>query len=171
LKPLPFSTNDLVQSELPGISLVEDALEKLAASGVEERGAVFTRREVVEFMLDLAGYMPDRPLFEMSLLEPSFGDGDFLFPVVDRLLASVRQHQGQLNTEHIFETLQPCLRAVELHRATYDGTFAQLAAHLEKSGIAPEAASALCEAWLIGGDFLLTIMNGGSPPNMKALQS
>jgi len=73
--------------------------------------------------------------------------------------------------EHIFETLQPCLRAVELHRATYDGTFAQLAAHLEKSGIAPEAASALCEAWLIGGDFLLTIMNGGSPPNMKALQS
>ena len=138
-----------------------------------ERGAIFTRREVVEFMLDLAGYTPDRPLFEMSLLEPSFGDGDFLFPVVDRLLASVRNHQGRLETETIFETLRHCLRAVELHRDTYAGTSASLVSHLEKNGISPDAANALCEAWLTEGDFLLTRLEQdfdfvvGNPPYVR----
>jgi hypothetical protein len=58
--------------------------------GVEARGVVFTRREVVDFILDLAGYTPDKPLHEMRLLEPSFGGGDFLLPAVERLLAAWR---------------------------------------------------------------------------------
>jgi len=155
----------------PSIFLVQDAPEQLAASGVEERGAIFTRREVVEFMLDLAGYTPDRPLFEMSLLEPSFGDGDFLFPVVDRLLASMRHHQRRLETQTI--TLRHCLRAVELHRDTYAGTSAGLTSHLEENGLSPDAANSLCEAWLIEGDFLFTRLEQdfdfvvGNPPYVR----
>jgi hypothetical protein len=173
LKPLPLSRHDLAQSELPGISLIQDALDQLSASGVEERGAIFTRREVVDFMLDLAGYTPDRPLSEMSLLEPSFGDGDFLFPVVDRLLIAVRHHQAGLESETIFETLRNCIRAVELHHDTFAGTRAGLAAHLEESGIARDVANALCEAWLIEGDFLLTRLEQdfdfvvGNPPYVR----
>ena len=65
---------------------VEAAVAGLADSGAESRGAVFTRREVVDFILDLAGYTVDKPLHRARLLEPSMGQGDFLTPVVDRLL-------------------------------------------------------------------------------------
>ena len=80
------------QAALPGFCAVTDAVERLAESGgVEERGAIFTKREVVDFILDLCGYTPDRPLHTMRLLEPSVGEGDFLIPIVDRLLASYRR--------------------------------------------------------------------------------
>ena len=67
------------QASLPGLCPVREAVAELAGAGVEQRGAVFTRREVVDFILDLAGYQSSRPLFEFRLLEPSIGDGDFLF--------------------------------------------------------------------------------------------
>jgi hypothetical protein len=52
------------------------------------RGAVYTRRETVDFILNLAGYLPDRPLHQYTLLEPSFGNGDFLIGAVERLVTS-----------------------------------------------------------------------------------
>ena len=68
---------------------VAAAIEKLSmAAGTESRGAIFTRAEVVDFILDLAGYTQDKPLHQMRLLEPSFGSGDFLIPIVRRLLAA-----------------------------------------------------------------------------------
>jgi hypothetical protein len=65
---------------------VTAALDALAAMDEVQRGAVFTRREVVQAILDLVGYVADRPLHRMRLLEPSFGEGDFLLPAIDRLL-------------------------------------------------------------------------------------
>ena len=49
---------------------VEAAIAGMAKSGAESRGAVFTRREVVDFILDLAGYTTDKPLHEARPLEP-----------------------------------------------------------------------------------------------------
>ena len=173
MKPLPISTTDLVQTEISGLSLVDDALRQLADSGVEERGAIFTRREVVEFMLDLAGYTPDRSLFEMSLLEPSFGAGDFLLPVVERLLASVRGHQARIDPETIYEMLKDCLRAVELHHDTYTDTHARLVASLKENDVPLTAAIALAGTWLAEGDFLLTRQDlsfdfvVGNPPYVR----
>ena len=45
-----------------------------------EHGAVFTRRWVVELILDLAGYTPDKDLGGMVAVEPSCGAGAFWFP-------------------------------------------------------------------------------------------
>ena len=68
------------------------AVERLASeSGIEERGAIYTKRQVVEFILDLVGYTADRPLTEFRLLEPSFGEGDFILPAVGRLLAAAQR--------------------------------------------------------------------------------
>jgi hypothetical protein len=39
-----------------------DAVGSYAQGEAGARGAIFTRREVVEFILDLAGYMVDRSL-------------------------------------------------------------------------------------------------------------
>ena len=67
------------------------ATEALATEGgLEARGAIFTRSEVVDFILDLAGYTEDQPLHEKRLLEPSFGGGDFLLPIIQRLLSAWR---------------------------------------------------------------------------------
>ena len=92
--------------------VVAAAIEKLSAStGTESRGAVFTRPEVVDFILDLAGYTEDQPLHEKRLLEPSFGDGDFLLPVVGRLLTAWRAARRDGSA---LDDLGDALRAVEL---------------------------------------------------------
>lgn len=71
------------------------ASEELARQGgIEARGAIFTRSEVVDFILDLVGYTEDQPLHKRRLLEPSSGGGDFLLPIVERLLAAWRAANG-----------------------------------------------------------------------------
>ena len=55
-------------------STVTDALEAMALfSKSEERGAIFTRSEVVNFILDLVGYIPSKDIWTQRILEPSFG--------------------------------------------------------------------------------------------------
>src|SRR4051794_25136528 len=107
----------LSQPSFSDLCPVMAAVEALAsAGGIEERGAISTRREVVDFILDLTGYITDQPLHRM-LLEPSFGDGDFLFPAIDRLLVAW-QTSGEIGRP--LETLGDCIRAVELHRGTFN---------------------------------------------------
>lgn len=147
------------------------AVESLASQDhMKTRGAVFTRSEVVDFILDLAGYTPDKPLHEQRLLEPSFGGGDFLLPVVERLLAAWRGHGGGGSP---FEALREAIRAVELHRDTFRSTRRALVEYLMTSDIAAQAASRLADAWLVQGDFLLAPLEGrfdyvvGNPPYVR----
>jgi type I restriction-modification system DNA methylase subunit len=77
---------------------LDAAVTGMAVAGAESRGAVFTRREVVEFVLDLAGYTADKPLHRARILEPSMGHGDFLLPVIDRLLESYYREVGNQAT-------------------------------------------------------------------------
>ena len=67
---------------------LQGAIDQLANNDETERGAVYTKPEVVRTILDLAGYTPDQPLHSKRILEPSFGGGDFLLAVVDRLLSA-----------------------------------------------------------------------------------
>ncbi len=69
------------QLSFPALRPAVSAVRLSADAGVEERGAIFTRPEVVNFILDLTGYTADRPLHRMRLLEPSFGNGDFLLQI------------------------------------------------------------------------------------------
>lgn len=149
----------LSQSSLLDLCPITAAVDALAnGGGVEQRGAIFTKREVVEFILDLSGYTADRDLTSGCLLEPSFGDGDFLFPVLERLLASWRRH-GRRGS--MFEQLKDCLRAVELHRHTFSRTKAGVVARLRSEGMDDDLACALADQWLIFGDFLLADLPQG----------
>jgi len=143
----------------------------MASAGTEARGAIFTRREVVDFILDLAGYTDDQPLHRRRLLEPSMGHGDFLIPAIDRLLAAyARETAGHGN---IVPDLAHALRAVELHRASYDNTRNQVLATLHAKGLTTADATALANAWLHHGDFLLTPLEPaftdviGNPPYIR----
>lgn len=71
-------------------------------------GEVFTRRWVVEVLLDLCGYRTDRDLGALHLVEPSCGSGAFLGPVVERLIKSVIAHGRDL------ATLGDAIRAYDL---------------------------------------------------------
>ena len=161
----------LRQSSFLDLCPLTAAVKELAnAGGIEERGAIFTRREVVDFILDLTGYTSDRPLHRLRLLESSSGDGDFLFPAIDRLLSAWRA-SGE--TTSPLESLGECIRAVELHRDTFNRTRAALIARLSGAGIAARTAVAIADRWLLHGDFLLAELPEafdvvvGNPPYVR----
>lgn len=147
------------------------ATEALATEGgLEARGAIFTRSEVVDFILDLAGYTEDQPLHEKRLLEPSFGGGDFLLPIILRLLSAWRAARPN-GTE--VDDLGDAIRAVELHHDTFRSTYAAVVALLKREGLSANAATALADRWLLQGDFLLAPLEGqfdfvvGNPPYVR----
>lgn len=147
------------------------ATEALATEGgLEARGAIFTRSEVVDFILDLAGYTEDQPLHEKRLLEPSFGGGDFLLPIIQRLLSAWRAARP-IGTA--VDDLGDAIRAVELHHDTFRSTYAAVVALLKREGLSANAATALADRWLLQGDFLLAPLEGqfdfvvGNPPYVR----
>jgi len=160
----------LVQHSLPGFCPLAEAVDTLAGAGREARGAVYTKSAVVEFMLDLAGYQADKPLHTQRLLEPSFGDGEFLIAAARRLLAAYKKANGASPARD----LKDAIRAVELHRDTFTATRSKLIDALVEEGVTRKDASALAEAWLAQGDFLLADMDEagfdyviGNPPYIR----
>jgi hypothetical protein len=126
-----------------------DAVELLRTAPADERGAIFTRTEVVDFMLDLVGYTSDADLTQRRLLEPSFGGGEFLLRAVDRLLAAARR------TRTPYASLVDAIRGVELHRTTFEQTQQSLSTRLQNEGLASDEAKLLLDRWLTNTDFLL----------------
>lgn len=138
------------QKSFPRMCPIEAAVEDLATKGEDDRGAIFTRVEVVDFILDLVGYTPRKKLFTRCLLEPSFGRGDFLLPCVDRLLTSWRRLGSQDPNQ-----LNDAIRAVELHKESFDSTRSAIIHRLHKAGIATKDSKAIVKSWLHHNDFLL----------------
>lgn len=165
--PVPLMS--LRSPNLFGDCAITAAVTALATAGVEQRGAIFTRREVVDFILDLTGYTAEQPLLKMRLLEPSFGEGDFLIPAIERLLSA----WDKAGRPDPFSAMSEAICAVELHRATYEATRAKVVAHLERADITPADAEALASQWLMYGDFLLVPLEGrfdvviGNPPYIR----
>lgn len=135
---------------------VSDQLAEVAEA--ETRGAIFTRPEVVEFILDLSGYTEDQPLHRKRLLEPSFGGGDFLLPAIKRLVGAWRSARG---TGTALDGLGNAIRGIELHPESCRTTRMAVVSVLVENGISADAARALADRWLAQGDFLLTPMEGG----------
>lgn len=147
------------------------AIEELSsAAGAESRGAVFTRSEVVDFILDLIGYTEDKPLYKYRVMEPSFGAGDFLFPIISRLLTTWKTRK---NAESALDDMGSSIRAVELHRETFYSTRTAVVELLKKEGLTVKAASALADCWLSQDDFLLAPQDDqfdyvvGNPPYVR----
>lgn len=143
-----------------------DALQRMKGASIDERGGIYTRSEVVGFMLDLIGYTTDKPLWQSRLLEPSFGGGEFLLLAVQRLLQSAQAHSVTV------EQLRSSICAVELHQDSFDSTRTRVRQLLLSEGISAKDASMLADAWLIHGDFLLEHLPSadfvvGNPPYVR----
>ena len=168
---MPLDSSRL-QPSLPSLCPVEAAVALMAAAGVEERGAVFTRREVVDFILDLVGYTADKPLHRARILEPAVGRGDFLLPTIDRLLDAYTRVPAASRHGAVTD-LRGCLCAVELHQSSYDQTRSLVIDALRAEDIAAAPAAQLADHWLRQGDFLLLPLDGafshvvGNPPYVR----
>ncbi|MFC7461006.1 Eco57I restriction-modification methylase domain-containing protein [Hydrogenophaga defluvii] len=146
---------------------VQQAHEALAhTSSVDERGAIFTRKEVVECMLDWAGYTSDKNLKSIRILEPSCGHGEFLLAAIERLLQSCGKNAKA-------KELSGCIRAVELHKPSFDRVTLAAKELLGRFGFSAKDQQELCASWLVHGDFLLTNLPGsfdvviGNPPYVR----
>jgi len=145
----------------------------LAAVGrpadTKSRGAVYTKPAVVDFMLDLVGYVPTAPLWERRLLEPSCGAGGFLLAAIERLVTSWREG-AHADDDTV---LDDAIRAVELDEATYQDARRATLARLEDLGIPELSAARIVRKWLVRGDFLLCSLDGlfdyvvGNPPYVR----
>lgn len=135
------------------------------------RGAVFTQPQVVRCILDLVGYDEMRDLSSLRLLEPCFGEGEFLLPAIERLLGAYAQRGG--TPGRAGQELLDCVRGVELHSQSYLAMCNKVKQRLCAWGMQETAAQSLVAAWLKQDDFLLTKIPDrfdtivGNPPYLR----
>lgn len=167
LPDLPVLSPD--PSEPGGSDWSSEALHQSLSA--EHRGEVYTRPEVVAFMLDLAGYLADTRLSALRVLEPAAGDGAFAREIVTRLIQSFLRQGG--NPAAAFAQLRHCLVAVEVFAPNAHALRAELAATARRAGLDDDTSHRLAAAWVIIGDFLqITLADDfdlvvGNPPYVR----
>jgi len=159
----------LVLIDRPLTRGILDEVARNAERGIEERGAIFTKQEVVGFILDLVGYTIERPLYALRALEPSFGEGGFLLPIVGRLLETFKTAKDPAKLGR----LHKALFAVELHRNTFEETRFKVGKKLEEAGLSPNEVESVLNSWFKNSDFLLETLTPnfdfviGNPPYVR----
>ncbi|MGH3929276.1 MAG: Eco57I restriction-modification methylase domain-containing protein, partial [Pseudonocardiaceae bacterium] len=119
-------------------------------------GEVFTRRWVVETVLDLVGYTVDQDLASMLIVEPACGAGAFLGPIIERLSASCRARGRRLSDAvHAVEAFDLLDHNV---RSSQDLVTRWLLA----DGWQPDHVEQVVPGWVRQGDYLLA--DHGSRP-------
>jgi methylase of polypeptide subunit release factors len=158
------------------LDLLETGWEDLweGSKGPEAFGAVYTRPDVVDLILDLAGYSPDsgRRLAVLRVLEPGCGDGAFISAVVGRLLCSeLRHHGGSVAWDD--PALDGALRAVDINAAAVAAVRASVGEQLVAAGCPARRAAELAARWTVHADFLLNSWTErfdlicGNPPYLR----
>lgn len=115
-----------------------------------QHGEVFTRRWVVELILDLTGYTADRDLGGMIAIEPSCGAGAFLVPMAERLIDSCQRHGRSL------DEIGEALRAFDLLPANVELAQKAVIKALTDAGLQQARASKIAAQAVRCADFLLT---------------
>lgn len=121
-----------------------------------EHGEVFTRRWVVDLILDLSGFTVDRDLCSYLALEPSCGAGAFLVPMTERLIESCQRHGRPLTD------VRGALRAFDLLQANAELAQKAVAKALADAGLGHIEAQAIAHECVRCGDFLLASHDDGS---------
>lgn len=134
---------------------------------LEPKGAVYTKRWVVELLLDLAGYIPESNLVDALAVEPAAGDGAFLGPMIERLADSCRR---------LGRPLTDCadsLIAYELDEKSAERARTLALEVLRQQGAEWKTATSLAQTWVRTGDYLFDSMHVeadfviGNPPYVR----
>ena len=103
---------------------------------------------MVELVLDLAGYLPERRLAEFVALEPSAGDGAFLCAMVRRLVASCELHGIPLTQAG------RAIQAFEIDPRAAERAIEVVCDTLSQLRIPSSTAAKLARQWISTADFL-----------------
>lgn len=128
-----------------------------------EKGQIYTRPEVVNFMLTAIGLNKNSHLDEVKILEPSCGEGEFAIEIIRRLISR----------KPSIEELQGKLLAIDLVEKSIDIAKAKTRTLLEKHEYSDSEINKLLNAWFKAGDFLLIDINAefthivGNPPYVR----
>lgn len=154
---VPATAGDARRARLPWV-----------ADTAEPGGVVYTRRWVVDLVLDLAGYRPEADLAGRLAVEPAAGAGAFLVPMIGRLLASARAH-GRPAAD-----LRASIAAYELDAGAARRAVALAQEELRRHGVDSREARDLAAGWVRTGDYLLRPAGGrradfvvGNPPYIR----
>ena len=112
-------------------------------------GEVFTRRWVVDFILDMAGYRAADDLGGSVIVEPACGTGAFLVPIVERLAQSCARYGRSLTD------MGSVIRAFDVLDRNVDTARESVAVRLVELGQPAGIAESLSCQWVSQGDFLL----------------
>lgn len=126
--------------------------------GGVSHGDVFTSPRVVCFMLDLIGYTSDKDLSAYKVLEPSFGHGDFLIEIQNRLIQSAKKFNFDAS-----EIMSKNIYGCEIDRGKYDKCIDTL--RLEMPNFTPsnlKTEDFLFSLWNTQFDFII-----GNPPYIR----
>lgn len=146
---------DSIQTRLQLDDHHADAVALLGELDKGERGGIYTKSEVVDFILDLVAYDATIDLTTKRILEPSCGAGDFLERIVQRLLCSSQ------NFNKTFADLTPCIRAIDVGTRPLKEAKAKVACILEDHGASDDEICALLSAWFTQADFLINPFSCG----------
>jgi hypothetical protein len=139
-------------------------------SSGETHGVVLTKPHIVELILDLAGYVADRDLTSVVLLEPSCGHGAFLLPAVTRLLDAAKR-VGRSPA-----TLEKSILAFDIEGEHVKRTRTALRDLLKSYDVNEVTAAHLVASWVKEDDFLLAPLDRsfdvviGNPPYVRIEQ-
>lgn len=133
----------------------------------EAKGVVYTKRWVVELLLDLAGYRSENNLVDSLAIEPSAGDGAFLGPMIERLLNSCRRQERPLSA------CRNSLVAYELDDVSAARARAMASGILMQRGVNSSLAEDISGSWVRTGDYLFEATSAdadfviGNPPYVR----
>ncbi len=134
---------------------------------LETKGVVYTKRWVVELLLDLAGYRSENNLVDATAVEPAAGEGTFLGPMIERLLESCRQFRRDLSE------CRDSLIAFELDEESASRARTLATDILLRNGVERALTESLAKAWIRTGDFLFEAISIeadfviGNPPYVR----
>lgn len=131
--------------------------------------AVYTRKWVVDLMLDLVGYVPGSGITGKVLVEPSCGDGAFLASIAERLATEV------LCDGRAWSAIADAVVACEILKDPADKARETVCSVLRKHGCPHSTALDIANTWVRNSDFILSALPGcsyvvGNPPYVRATE-
>lgn len=130
------------------------------------KGQIYTRPEVVEFMLTVIGLNTCDDLEHARILEPSCGEGEFVIAIVNRLINTPKKRPTA-------KEISNKLLAVDLDPKSIEVARDKVSVLLESLCYSKQEIDSLLNNWFICTDFLLEDIEGdfshviGNPPYVR----
>ncbi len=110
-------------------------------------GEVFTKLDVVDYLLDEVDYLSSKNLKNVRILEPSSGQGAFATQIINRLIKS----SVKFNFDFI-EALNHNVRLFEIDKTNFENLKKNLLKYIQSNGFSIEKINSLIFA---NSDYLL----------------